>query len=80
MSSEENRSSELETDLSLSKDREVIVGSSPSTPHKAWSIYCALKEKDKKRCVWMSANDEDTIRIDKFLHLYHLRRSKIPGY
>lgn len=28
----------------------------------------------------MSANDEDTIRIDEFLHLYRLRCSKNPGY
>ena len=30
--------------------------------------------------MWMSANDRDTIRIDEFLHLYRLRRSKDPGY
>ena len=30
--------------------------------------------------MWMSANDGDTIRIDEFLHLYRLRRSKDPGY
>ena len=30
--------------------------------------------------VWMSTNDEDTIRIDEILHLYHLRRSKDLGY
>ena len=28
----------------------------------------------------MSTNDEDTIRIDEILHLYHLRRSKDLGY
>ena len=28
----------------------------------------------------MTANDGDTIRIDGFLHLYYLRRSKDPGY
>lgn len=45
MSSEENRSNKLETDLSLSEDRGVLVVSSLSTPHKAWSICCALKAK-----------------------------------
>ena len=28
----------------------------------------------------MSANDGDIIRVDEFLHFYHLRRSKISGY
>ena len=28
----------------------------------------------------MLANDGDTIRMDEFLHLYHLRRSRDPGY
>lgn len=30
--------------------------------------------------IWMSANDEDAIRIDVFLFFYRLRRSKTPGY
>ena len=30
--------------------------------------------------VWMSVNDEDTIRMDEFLHLYHLRCSRDLGY
>ena len=30
--------------------------------------------------VWMSVNDEDTIRMDEFLHLYRLRRSRDLGY
>ena len=30
--------------------------------------------------VWMSANDGNIIRMDEFLHLYHLRRSKDPSY
>ena len=30
--------------------------------------------------VWMSANDGDVIRRDEFLHFYHLRKSKDPGY
>ena len=51
-----------------------------STPYKAWSIRYALKEKDKKRLVRMSANGGDSIRIDEFSHLYCLRRSKIRGY
>lgn len=28
----------------------------------------------------MSANDQDTIRIDEFLYLYYLRHSKAPSY
>ena len=35
-------------------------------------VYCMV--------VWMSANDGDIIRINEFLHFYHLRRSKVPGY
>ena len=46
---EEVRSSELETGLSLSRDRGVLEVSSPSTPYKAWGIRCALKEKDERR-------------------------------
>jgi len=30
--------------------------------------------------VWMSANDEDVIKKDEFLHFYHLRKSKDLGY
>jgi len=30
--------------------------------------------------VWMSANDEDVIKNDEFLHFYRLRKSKDPGY
>ena len=30
--------------------------------------------------VWMSANDGDVIKKDKFLHFYHLRKSKDLGY
>ena len=30
--------------------------------------------------VWMSANDGDVIKNDKFLHFYRLRKSKDPGY
>ena len=45
----EVRSSELETGLSLSKDRGVLEVISPSTPYKAWGICCSLKKKDKKR-------------------------------
>ena len=30
--------------------------------------------------VWMSTNDGNTIRMDEFLHLYHLRRSRDLGY
>ena len=30
--------------------------------------------------VWMSANDGDTIRMDEFLHLYYLRRSRDLDY
>ena len=28
----------------------------------------------------MSANDEDVIKKDEFLHFYHLRKSKDPSY
>jgi len=28
----------------------------------------------------MSANDSDVIKKDEFLHFYHLRKSKNPGY
>ena len=38
----EVRSSELETGLSSSDDREVPKVTSPSTPYKAWNIQCAL--------------------------------------
>nr|POF23092.1 hypothetical protein CFP56_54306 [Quercus suber] len=30
--------------------------------------------------VWMSAHDGDVIMRDEFLHFYHLRKSKDPGY
>ena len=30
--------------------------------------------------VWMSANDGDVIKRDKFLHFYRMRKSKDPGY
>ena len=30
--------------------------------------------------VWMSTNDGDIIRGDEFLHFYHLRKTKDPGY
>ena len=30
--------------------------------------------------VWMSANDGDVIKKDKFLHFYRLKNSKDPGY
>ena len=46
---EEVRSSELEMDLSSSKECGAPEVSFVSTPHKAWSIYCALKEIDKRR-------------------------------
>jgi len=46
---EEVRSSELETSLSTSEDHRAIKATCPSTPHKAWGIRYALKEKDKKR-------------------------------
>ena len=46
---EEVRSSELETGLFLSEDRGALKVTSPFTPHKAWSICCALKEKKEKR-------------------------------
>ena len=42
-------------------------------PNSSRIVICCM-------VVWMSANDEDTIRIDEFLHLYCLRRSKDPGY
>ena len=48
MSSEEARSSELETSLSSSEDHGAFEVTSPSTPHKAWGICCSLKKKDKK--------------------------------
>ena len=39
-----------------------------------WSIVvCCM-------VMWMSINDGDTIRIDEFLHFYHLRRSKDSSY
>ena len=49
MSGKKFRSSELEMGLSLFENRGVFEVSSSSTPHKAWSICCGLKEKDKKR-------------------------------
>ena len=49
MSVEEVRTSKLETGLSSSKDRGAHKVSSLSTPCKAWSICCSLKEKDEKR-------------------------------
>ena len=45
----EVRSSKLETGLSSSEDRRALEVTSPSTPHKAWGIHCALKVKDEKR-------------------------------
>ena len=30
--------------------------------------------------VWVSANDGDVIRKDKFVHFYHVRKSKDPDY
>ena len=155
MFGEEVRSSELKTFLSSSEGRGALEVSFLSTPYKAWSIHCALKEKDEgwirnrfklppsikvripdcddrvchsyadKVChykvdfandlrfplhpfirelfyhllltlaqlvpnswriviccmvVWMSANYGDIIRVDEFLHFYHLRRSKISRY
>lgn len=35
-------------------------------------MYCMV--------IWMSANDSDIIRINEFLHFYHLKRSKDPSY
>ena len=49
MSGKEIRTSELKTGLSLSENRGVLEVSSSSTPQKAWSICCSLKEKDEKR-------------------------------
>ena len=46
---EEDRFSELETGLSFSEERGAPEFSSVSTPHKAGSICCALKEKDVRR-------------------------------
>ena len=46
---EEVRSGELETGLSLFEDCGALKVTFPSTPHKAWSICCALKEKKEKR-------------------------------
>ena len=43
------RSSELETGLSSSDNREVLEATSPSTPYKAWNIQCALSKKDEKQ-------------------------------
>ena len=42
-------SSELKTGLFSSEDHGSFEVTSPSTPHKAWGIHCALKEKDEKR-------------------------------
>ena len=44
----EIRSSELETRLSSSDNREIFEVSSLSTTYKAWNIQCALSEKDEK--------------------------------
>ena len=30
--------------------------------------------------MWMSANEGDILRVEEFLHLYHLKRSKLPSY
>ena len=30
--------------------------------------------------MWMSANEGDIVRVEEFLHLYHLGRSKLLGY
>ena len=30
--------------------------------------------------LWMFVNDGNVIRREKFLHFYHLRKSKDPGY
>ena len=49
MSGEEVRSCELETSLYSFKDHGALEVTFPSTPHKAWGICCALKEKDKRR-------------------------------
>ena len=49
MSGEEVRLSELEMGVSSSEDHGTLEVSSPSTPHKAWSICYALKRKDKRR-------------------------------
>ena len=45
----EVRSSELVIGLSSSKDHGALEVTSLSSPHKAWGICYALKEKDKKR-------------------------------
>ena len=45
----EVRSSELVIGLSSSKDHRALEVTFLSTPHKAWGICYALKEKDKKR-------------------------------
>jgi len=47
--SRELRSSELEMGLSSSNDHVIHEVISLSTPYKAWSIPCALLEKDEKR-------------------------------
>ena len=42
-------------------------------PNSWWIIISCM-------VVWMSTNDGDVIRRDKFLHFYRLRKSKDPGY
>ena len=46
---EEVRSSELKMGLSLSEDYGAFEVTSPFSPHKAWGIHCAPKEKDEKK-------------------------------
>ena len=71
----EVRSSELETGLSSSDDRNVPKVTSPSTPYKAWNIQCALLEKDEKQIRDMF-QFPDSIRIrilsdeDRACHSY----------
>ena len=30
--------------------------------------------------IWMSTNEGDILKVEKFLHFYHLGRPKLPGY
>ena len=42
-------------------------------PNSWRTIICCMVK-------WMSANEGDILRVEEFLHLYHLKRSKLPGY
>ena len=60
---EEVRSSELKMGLSSFEDYGAFEVTSPFTPHKAWGIHYALKEKDKKKKIRDRFQFPSSVRI-----------------